>query len=495
MSDNRGRAKNNETADVTGAPKVENLEFRLGVFGATVPIMFFILWAVITSTLKVSSEQGLVVGAVMGLALGLFLCKSSWKDYAQGLFDGMSQSVGVVAIVAWFWAGMFASILQAGGLVEGLVWLGAATGVEGALFTAITFLLAAVFASAVGTGYGTTVAFTMLMYPAGVVMGADPIVLFAAVLSGAAFGDNLAPVSDTTIVSAVTQETDVPGVVKSRFKYAITAAIPALILFLILGGADGGGVDSASATQMIEQNTDARGLILLIPFALVIYLALSGQHLITSLTWGIVAASALIPLTGLGTVADILWFNTDKGVIEGAIVDGVTGYINMAILILLVVASGYLIQLGGTMDALRKYLAKKIDGVTRRAELSIWGIVAFLNAFITINTAAEIAAAPFVKAIGKDYKIHPYRRANFLDAQTSALGYIFPWSGGVLLGVSTIAGLTEKYDFIHAINPAQAVPFVFHGWFLVLVMLLAAITGMGLRYEGPNGEELKEKPE
>ncbi|MCF8010712.1 MAG: hypothetical protein K9L17_08075 [Clostridiales bacterium] len=479
----------------TGSNVVKKLDFRLGAFGATLPMLFFIAWAIITCSLNVSSTPGLIIGAVLGIALGLFLSKSAWKDYAQGVFNGMAQSVGVVAIIAWFWAGMFAEVLQAGGLVEGLVWLGAATGVQGAFFTGITFLLTAVFASAVGTGYGTTVAFCTLMYPAGVIMGSDPIVLFAAILSGAALGDNLAPVSDTTIVSAVTQETDVPGVVRSRFKYAIIAAVPALILFFILGGAGPSGAESAQGVQMMEQNTEAAGLILLIPFALVIYLALSGQHLITSLTWGIIAATIFIPIFGLGSMQDVLWFNVEEGQIQGAIVDGVMGYVDMAILILLIVAAGHLIRLGGTMEAMREFLAEKIAGVTKRAELSIWAIVAFLNTFITINTAAEIAAAPFVSEIGKDYKIHPYRRANFLDAQTSALGYIFPWSGGVLLGVTTIAGLSEKYDFIQAIQPAQVVPYVFHGWFLVVVMLIAAITGLGLRYEGPNGEELKEKPE
>ncbi|MFP3355608.1 hypothetical protein R0K04_30150, partial [Pseudoalteromonas sp. SIMBA_153] len=71
-----------------------------------------------------SSEIGLVMGALFGLTLGLFFCTSRWEDYANGLFDGLTQPIGVVAIVAWFYAGMFAQVLQVGGLVEGLVWLG-----------------------------------------------------------------------------------------------------------------------------------------------------------------------------------------------------------------------------------------------------------------------------------------------------------------------------------------------------------------------------------
>ena len=479
----------------TGAGKVERIEFRWGFFGPTVPMLFFILWAIITSKLffDVSTEQGLIIGAVLGLALGMFLSKSSWHDYAEAVFNGMAQPVGVVAIVAWFWAGTFAAVLRTGGLVDGLVWIGMTTEVQGSLFTGMTFLLSAVFATAVGTGYGTVVAFCTLMYPAGVLLGADPIVLFAAILSGAAFGDNLAPVSDTTIVSAVTQDADVPGVVRSRFKYAVCAAIPALILFLLLGGGEYDPAAEASVTAMRE-TVAPNGLILLIPFALVIYLALSGRHLITSLTWGILLATVIIPIVGLGSLGDILSFNTEAGTVQGAIYDGVIGYVPMAVLILLIVAAGHLMQVGGTMVALHNWVRDFIKGSIRRAELMIWSVVCLLNVFITINTAAEIAAAPFVREIGKEAKIHPYRRANFLDANTSALGYIFPWSGAVLLGVAAINALAVDLEFLQPVDSIQAVPYVFHGWFLVLVMLIAAITGFGRRYEGPHGEELKEPP-
>src|SRR5699024_324269 len=268
--------------------------------------------------------------------------------------------------------------------------------------------------------------------------------LFAAILAGAVFGDNLAPVSDTTIVSATTQEADVPGVVRSRFKYAIVAAIPALFLFAIFGGGgETAQADQAALTSMIE-STNPNGLFMLIPFALVLILALSGHHLLTSLTCGIISAVPLILLLNLGNVGDIIRFNPESEVIvEGALIDGISGYVNMAILILLIVAAAHLLRLVGTMNAITTGMVKWIKSSIRRAELAIWGIVALLNSAITINTAAEIAAAPFVKELGEKYKIHRYRRANMLDAVTSALGYIFPWGAPVLLGWSTIKTMQE----------------------------------------------------
>ncbi|SHF34466.1 Na+/H+ antiporter NhaC [Modicisalibacter ilicicola DSM 19980] len=478
-----------------GEETIRTLSFRLGAWGAAVPLVFFVIWAITTSVLGLSSEIGLVMGALFGVTLGLFFCKSQWSEYARGVFDGLTQPVGVVAIVAWFYAGMFAQVLQVGGLVEGLVWLGGISDMTGGWFVALTFLLAAIFSTAVGTGYGTTVAFCTLMYPAGVAVGADPVMLFAAILSGAIFGDNLAPVSDTTIVSATTQDADVPGVVRSRFKYSIMAAIPATILFALFGGGgDTSGADPAALNAMME-STEPLGLVMLAPFALVLILALSGQHLITSLTWGILASIPVIVIVGTGTFSEIIAFEADSDtIVTGALVQGVQGYVNMAILILLIVAAAHLMRLGGTMETITEKLMSWIKNSVKRAELSIWSIVALLNSAITINTAAEIAAAPFVRELGRRYHIHRYRRANMLDAVTSALGYIFPWGAPVLLGWSTIQTMQGTYEWLPSVAPTAVFPFVFQGWFLVFIMLFAAATSWGLKFEGPNGEETKERP-
>ena len=469
------------------------LKFYGGRIGAAVPLLFFVIWAISISVAGTPSEHGLILGMVGGLTLGMMLCRSSWAEYANSVFTGMANPIATVTIVAWFWAGMFAQVLRVGGLVDGLVWLGGQSSATGGYFVGATFVLAAIFGTAVGTGYGTTVAFCTLMYPAGLSLGADPVWLFAAILSGAAFGDNLAPVSDTTVVSATTQETDIPGVVRSRIKYAFIAAIPALLLFTLFGGS-GVDVDTTRAAELLAETASPEGLALLAPFALVIFLALRGDHILVSLTWGIITAVLLELVLGLAPPEAILFFDPSTDTVGGALVDGIAGYLGLSILILLIVAGGHLMQLGGALDALIDGLKKFARDSVARAEVAIWSIVFSLNAFITINTAAEIAAGPVVSKLGKRFKLHPYRRANMLDAVTSAIGYIFPWGGGVLIGYQTIRTLETQYDFIHVVAPTEVWPFVLHGWFLAAVMLIAALTGFGRTYEAADGSETKTPP-
>ncbi len=446
-------------------------------------MVFFIIWAIVICLSGAPDVRGLILGLILGLSLTLLFVKGSWYAYCEEIFTGMASRIGVVTIVCWLWAGMFAQVLRAGGLVDGLVWMGIQSGVGSGMFTGLTFLLAALFATAVGTGYGTTVAFCTLMFPTGVVLGADPVILFGAILSGAAFGDNLAPVSDTTIVSATTQETDIPGVVRNRFKYAITAAIPALILYLILGKNDGGnGIELALSTDSVEPI----GLLLLIPFALVIFLAMTGHHIITALTLGLVFASVMIPVFGLAPFSSVMAVDREQGLLSGALTDGIGGYVEMAVLVLLILSANHIMRIGGAFDLIKRVAMSVVKDSVRRAEVTICTVVASLNVFITVNTAAEIAAAPFVSDIGKSFKIHPYRRANFLDSITSALGYIFPWGGGVLIGYVTLqsmAGPDGPLPNLPVVSPTEVWPFVFHGWILVTVMYTAALTGWGRKFE------------
>ncbi|WP_144919751.1 Na+/H+ antiporter NhaC family protein [Halorubrum salsamenti] len=475
------------------------ITFYGGKWASTVPLAFFILWAIFQSgVLGIGDTNGLVIGALLGTILGMFFVRGNWKAYADTIFEGMTQRVAATAIVAWLWAGMFAETLQVGGFVEGLIFAADALNVGAATFPAAAFVLCGLLATGIGTGYGATVAFVTLFFPAGVLIGANPVLLFAAILSGAVFGDNLAPVSDTTIVSAVTQDADIGGVVASRFKYAIAAAIPAFIAYLIMGSAMSGA--SLEGSVALRETATALGLVHLLSMGVVIVTAVAGRHIVEAISWGIVVAVAFNLAFGLSSVSDILAFTvTEAGAftalpfvvvgetagVGGSLYAGAIGFFPLIVLTLLIVAMAQIMIRGGGFAAIQDFLLNSVATNVRRAELTMVLGTATINGMITINTAAEIAIAPYIARIGEKFNINGYRRANILDANTSALGYIFPWAGGVLVGYQVMVGpegLGTEYGPEMVVNPIEVVPYVFHGWFLVIVFLLAAITGFGREY-------------
>jgi len=491
------------------------LRFYGGRAASAIPIAFFIVWAIVQSgLLGIGDTNGLIVGILVGLIFGMFFVRGSWKTYADILFDGMTQRVAATAIVAWLWAGMFAETIQVGGFVDGLVWAAEAARVGAALFPAITFILAALLATGIGTGYGTAIAFTALVFPAGVAIGASPILLFGAILSGAVFGDNLAPVSDTTIVSAVTQDADIGGVVASRFKYAIIAAVLAFVGYLIAGQSmQGTAIDAASAGG----SGTALGLIHLVSIGVVILTAVRGRHIVEAISWGIVFSVVFNLALGLSEVSAIVAFEAPESsglvqsidaipilgafvvpveagsaAVSGSLYAGAVGFFPLIVLVLLIVAAAQIMQRGGGFEAIQDFLLERVATTVSRAETTMVLGTALVNAMITINTAAEIAIAPYIRTLGRRFNINGYRRANILDANTSALGYIFPWGGGLLAGFTAMQQLPQQYEWFTpamVVNPASVFPFVFHGWFLVAVFLVAAWTGYGREYVSDRSSE------
>ncbi|MFB6093466.1 MAG: Na+/H+ antiporter NhaC family protein [Halanaeroarchaeum sp.] len=478
-----------------------DIEFHGGRVASAVPLGLFILWAVIQSgLLQIGDTTGLVVGMLVSLIVGMFFVRGSWATYANTIFEGMTQRVAATAIVAWLWAGMFAQLLQDGNFVGGLIWAADALAVSASTFPAVTFVLAALLATGIGTGYGTVVAFVTLFFPAGVLLGANPTLLFGAILSGAVFGDNLAPVSDTTIVSAVTQDADIGGVVASRVKYALIAAVFAFAAYVIAGFAM--RTDSFTGAAPLEGTP--LGLVHLASIGVVIVTAVRGRHIVEAISWGILAAVVFNVGLGLSAVSDVLVFRAPEGLaiaetlaalpivttvppaetgVGGSLYTGALGFFPLIVLTLLIVAGARVMIRGGGFEALQDWLLESVATNVTRAEITMVVGTGLINAMITINTAAEIAIAPYVARIGERYNVNGYRRANILDANTSALGYIVPWAGGVLVGYAVMRGLVDTYGVqAMLVQPASVVPFVFHGWFLVAVFLFAAITGFGREY-------------
>ncbi|MGM0399250.1 MAG: Na+/H+ antiporter NhaC family protein [Halobacteriota archaeon] len=497
-----------EFSDVEEGEDGPDIEFYGGRMASAIPLGLFILWAIFQSgVLQIGDTSGLVAGMLVALVIGMFFVKGSWAGYANTIFEGMTQRVAATAIVAWLWAGMFSETLQVGGFVDGLIWAADALQVGAELFPAITFVLAGVLATGIGTGYGTTIAFVTLFFPAGVLLGANPVLLFGAILSGAVFGDNLAPVSDTTIVSAVTQDSDIGGVVASRFKYAIIAAVIAFAGYLVAGFT----MPTLSLEGTAPLEGTPLGLVHLVSIGIVIVTAVRGRHIVEAISWGIVTAVVFNLALGLSSVADVLAFEAPEGLataqslswlpfvtlvpggetaVSGSLYSGAVGFFPLIVLTLLIVAGARIMIRGGGFEAMQDWLLNSVATNVTRAETTMVLGTGAMNAMITINTAAEIAIAPYIARIGERYNINGYRRANILDANTSALGYIFPWAGGVLVGYAQMPGLVAEYGVEQLlVQPITVVPFVFHGWLLVGVFLFAALTGFGREYTTDRASE------
>lgn len=176
-----------------------DVEFHGTNLFALVPLLLFVVFCILFFVVfKTFDMMHLCMGGYVALIIGSLLSKN-WGKYWDAVATGMSSKIMNELALILLIVGMFGKLMTRGGVAQGFVWLGDKIGLSGGGFVAFTFIATCVIATATGTSIGTMFTAFPILYPSGLLLGADPVFLAGAILSGAIFGDNVGPISDTTI--------------------------------------------------------------------------------------------------------------------------------------------------------------------------------------------------------------------------------------------------------------------------------------------------------
>lgn len=457
------------------------LELYGGIWGGLVPLIVLVGGLIWLSVAGMGGTKPFWACGWMAIVAGMFFAKDK-KDYCQSIMRGIGDKTGIVIVTAWLFAGVFGKLMVGGGLVKGLLWLGTSTGAQGSIFTLCVFIAAMLFALGTGTSTGTCIALTPVLYPAGYYLGADPAFLAVAILSGAAFGDNLAPISDTTIVSAFTQGATMRDVVRSRFPLAMAAATITAVILLTFGG--GGTV---SDLPEIQAQLAPSGAFMLLALVVVVASALSGRHIIESLIYGNISAAVIGVATGNMAVTDIFHVPAERGISTGIIQNGVNGVVGAIIFALLILAVTQVLVESGIMGKILKFAEHFIINTVRQAELSIVGVTILASIPISANAPAELLVGPsLVKPIGAKFNLAPARKANLMDCAVCTVFFILPWHIAVAVWYAAVVSSSEAFHIMAP--PITTALYNPYSWSLFAVLLFSAITGWNRKYETPSDE-------
>lgn len=454
----------------------QRLEFYGGTIALLIPffVMFIgILWLGFTGAALPEAFWPMIL---LGLLVGLLLAKNK-AVYVDSLIQGIASRMLAIMLLAWFLAGIMAQLLQSTGLVEGLVWGFLELGISIAWFPLIAFLISSLMSMSTGTAVGTLIAASPILFPVGYMLGGDPVLIIGAIIGGAYVGDNLAPISDTTIVSAFSQGTTISKVVRSRFKYALAAGTITILLYVIFAF-----IQSGSATVQLPEEVEPLGLIMLVVPGILLYLMIKGRHLVE----GLLYANALGLILGLSIkvidFGDILVINREEFTAGGIILDGVFSMVGLAVFTIFLMGLIGTLQRGGFLDWMIQKV-EKIATTPRRAEIVIVFSTLLINALTTAGTPSMIMLGDFVRRLGHKFRIQPWRRGNLMDAcSTSIIGFL-PYSVGLLIPFAFVGDMVDIAAFPN-FNPVGVIPYVFYCIAMVLVMLYTAFSSWGIEFMG-----------
>ena len=361
---------------------------------------------------------------------------NNFKLFARGAGDENIMTMLMIFLLA----GAFSSVAGAMGGVSSTANLGLAI-IPPRFIVPGIFIIAAFLSTATGTSMGTVGAIVPIAYNMAKTADLNMSFVVAAVLTGAMFGDNLSMISDTTIAATRTQGVDLKDKFKTNAWISIPSALITLSLMVIFS--KGGTV-----TGNLDYN-----LIKVVPYVLVLGLALLGLNVFAVLIIGILSAAAVGVGTGaigLMEVAAKIW----------------TGYQGMIEVFILSMFVGGLAELTKHYGGLKWIIDKtsKLFKGPKSASVGIAALTALTDAATANNTVAIIVTGEIAKEISEKYKIDPRRTASFLDIFSCIMQGFIPYGAQFLL----IASLTKN-----AVNPTSMIPY---NWYLIILGIMSLIS-------------------
>lgn len=445
----------------------KKLEFYGGTFGAFLPLIVFMACMILIAALKMVSLVLFCMAGFAGLCVAFLLAKDK-KAFEEAAVEGLRNKTLSVIIFAFLLAGVLSQELRQSGLISGLIWGMTSLGLDAAFLPLIGFLASCLISVSCGTSNGAIIAVMPLLLPVAAAVGAEPALVAGAVVSGAVFGDNLAPISDTTIASAVTQEAEVRDVVRTRLVYALIAAAVSAVLFVILG------FKTTAEVPLPEIATadSAATLVMLIVPVIMVFLMLRGWNLVGTLLVCDMVGFVLILVFGFIDTASVF-------AADGPIGAGLTGMLNVICFAFFMFALLEMLNRSGVFEIMLEKAAAKAT-TPRKAE-GLAAIIEIIAGFaIGAASVSILFVGPVVRKILKQQNIERTRGANIIDGFGSAFAAIVPYNPVGLNAVSlAIASgvVAEGFSFL------DYLPYLFQSYMLIILFTLSIITGIGRRFE------------
>lgn len=421
-------------SDLTQSLKRKKREYNatpMSGWLALSPLMVF-LGLYLVSSVIAQDFYRIPISAAFLLAsiYAIIICRGKNLEERVAVFSkGAGNSNVLLMIWIFVLAGAFAATAKQIGAIDATVNI-ALRILPGKLLYAGLFLASCFISMSVGTSVGTIVA--LVPVAAGIAQEIEVSTAFitAIIVGGSFFGDNLSFISDTTIAATRTQECSMSDKFKVNLRIVGPAALIVTAIYIFLG-----------RNVSVVPESGSMNLTLLLPYLLVIVLAISGVNVSAVLTLGIIL-NALIGFSQ-GSMDWSGWLES--------IGSGISGMGDLIIVTMLAGGMLEVIRENGGLDFIVQGMTKRIRG-RRGAEFSIAGLVSLANLCTANNTIAIITIGGIARDITQKFGLDPRKSASILDTFSCLIQGLIPY-GAQLLMAAGLAGVSSFAIIGHLYYP------------------------------------------
>ncbi|TMM56807.1 hypothetical protein FEE95_09910 [Maribacter algarum] len=451
--------------------KLPQIKFHGGAFGALLPFFVFVTGVITIALSGAPDERGFWPVLILALGLGLILCKDR-TAFSEAVISGMSQKIVMIMITAWILASIIGILMTLTGFVEALIWLSDQINLSGKGFVIATFIICCIVSLSTGSSFATILICSPLLYPTGGILGAHLPVLAGAIIGGATFGDFIAPISDTTIASALSQNAEIGATIKSRLKYVFPAALFALVCYSIVAFRNG------TEMEISETGTlgSPKGLPMLLVPSFIIYLFLKGKHLLHGLLFGLLFGTILGFVLGLLPLNQIISLDLENFAAKSFIIDGINRAVGLSFFTILLMGLVATLKASGLMNRLVGFAAARAQ-TQKHAEGWIATVMSIAVLLTTHSIVAILMVTDFTKKTGTHLGVSKIRRANLLSLIACIFPFVLPYFIPVIL-MANMTNTGKEFD-IAQVSLLEVGLYNFMSWGLLIMAIITLLFGLG----------------
>lgn len=382
------------------------------------------------------------VAIIVGVVVAFIIFKGSIEEKFSQFAKGCGNENILIMCFIYLFAGAFATVAKSMGGVDSTVNLGLSF-IPAQYITAGLFVIAAFISVATGTSMGTISTVAPIAIATAEKAGLNMTLIVAAIIGGAMFGDNLSVISDTTIAATRTQNCELKDKFKVNFYIALPAAVLTFVLLIIFGKPE-----TIVPIQKLDYN-----IVKVIPYILVLGLAVSGFNVFLTLGVGTVVAG----------VVGMAYGDLTPLTFAQNIYAGFTGMNEIFLLSMFTGGLAHMVTQHGGLQ----WILEKIQSVVKSeksAQIGISAIAAAADMAVANNTVAIIITGPIAKELSRKYKVDPRKSASLLDIWTCIFQVFIPYGAQILLAGSLTAG---------AVSPLALFPFLWYQQLLAVFTLIS----------------------
>ena len=419
--------------------------------------------------------HSLLLIALVWVAGNSALLGFSFQTIKSAMISGIEKGLG--AIFIFFLIGALIAALLESGTIGGLIYYGVDLLHNPVIFLPTGLVLCSLMSLATGTSWGTIGTIGVVLMGLGGALGIPLPLVAGMVVSGASFGDKMSPVSDTTVLAAMSADTDLYSHIKSMTYTTAPAYVICLILFAVLGLNYSG--QTVSPQELLELKKHlviefAISPLTLLPLIVLIVLSLKRVPAEVSMLCSVAAAIVLAVATQDRSVSEVLnslhtGYTANTGLQRLDVILTRGGIQSMMWTMSLALLA---LSLGGILDRagyVRVLLSRSLKRIKRSASLMAMTIGACVAGNISMGEAylSIILGGQMFKDAYAEDNLEKHLLSRCLEEGATLTTPLIPWTtaGAFITGALAMSPLEyAPWAFLNYINPLLSIVLAYMGF-------------------------------